>query len=273
MRVFSTILCFVFFAATVCSQPVVAKKHFQLFLLAGQSNMAGRGVVEANDKQTHPRIWVLNKHNEWQLAAEPLHFDKPGVTGVGPGLAFARQLLATDSNLVIGLIPCAVGGSPIEVWQPGKFYEPTKCYPYDDAVKRMKIAGQYGTFKGILWQQGESDCDSIRAKIYGDNLVALVKRFRKQIHLKSLPFFAGTIAEFYTKSHPYGKIINQAIAGVPSKLKHTMVVDAAGLTPNADNIHFNNISARELGKRFAKGYISFVEPKAERRKNKKLSTK
>ena len=69
-----------------------------LFLLAGQSNMAGRGEVEAQDRATHPRIWMLDRHGQWVPAADPLHFDKP-VAGVGPGLAFARVLVETPTRL------------------------------------------------------------------------------------------------------------------------------------------------------------------------------
>ena len=32
-----------------------------IFLLIGQSNMAGRGVVEAPDKIPHPRIFSMNQ--------------------------------------------------------------------------------------------------------------------------------------------------------------------------------------------------------------------
>ncbi|MBN8458188.1 MAG: hypothetical protein J0M04_10150 [Verrucomicrobia bacterium] len=32
------------------------KDRFHLFLLAGQSNMAGRGTVEKQDKTPHPRV-------------------------------------------------------------------------------------------------------------------------------------------------------------------------------------------------------------------------
>ena len=53
------------------------KEKFHLFLLVGQSNMAGRGVVDAQDKTPDPRILMLNKAGEWASAVDPLHFDKP----------------------------------------------------------------------------------------------------------------------------------------------------------------------------------------------------
>ena len=37
------------------------REHFHLFLLAGQSNMAGRGIVEEQDRVVHPRVLTLSK--------------------------------------------------------------------------------------------------------------------------------------------------------------------------------------------------------------------
>lgn len=38
-----------------------AKENFHLFLLVGQSNMAGRGVIDVQDKTLNPRVLMLNK--------------------------------------------------------------------------------------------------------------------------------------------------------------------------------------------------------------------
>jgi hypothetical protein len=232
-------------------QPVISKKKFHLYLLAGQSNMAGRGAVEKEDTTKHLRIWTLTKDNKWVKAAEPLHFDKPTMVGVGIGFAFAKAMAEVDTNVVIGLIPCAVGGSPISVWEAAKYYEPTKTYPFDEAIRRTKFAQQSGTLKGILWQQGESDSDSTNAKIYDIALVKLVKNFRKVLKIKKLPFVAGTIAPFYVSTHPYAKWVNDAIEILPRKVKRTAFVNAKDLTHKGDGVHLDSASARRLGRRFA----------------------
>lgn len=217
--------------------------------------MAGRGKIEAEDTITNKRIWVMNKKNEWQLAKEPLHFDKPDLVGVGPGFAFAKYMAEVDTNIIIGIIPCAVGGSPIEMWEPLKYYEPTKSHPYDDAMRRTKLAVQSGTLKGILWHQGESDSDSARSIAYSKRLVDLVNRFRKDLKMKSLPFVAGTIGSFYVANHPFGERINDAIKRLPTSIKKTAVVTTEGLTDKGDATHFTSASARELGKRYADVFI------------------
>lgn len=253
------LILFIAFSAACFSQPNIAKKQFHLFLLAGQSNMAGRGKVALEDTLTNSRIWVLTKNNEWAIAKEPLHFDKPSVVGVGPGFAFAKKMAELDTNIVIGLIPCAVGGSSIDVWQPGKYYEPTNCYPYDDAMKRLNLAMKVGVLKGILWQQGESDSDSLHSKIYSEKLVALVKQFRKEVKIKRVPFLAGTIADFYVQTHPYAKMVNEAIVQLPHQLPKIAVVYTSTLTPNSDNIHLNTASARELGNRYAVAFFNLMK--------------
>src|SRR5450755_1539785 len=80
------------------------KESFHLFLLAGQSNMAGRGDVAAEDQQPRPRVLMLSKDGTWQPAVDPIHYDKPSA-GVGPGRTFGMVLAGGDTNITIGLIP------------------------------------------------------------------------------------------------------------------------------------------------------------------------
>lgn len=256
----SCLIIFLFIVSlNVVSQPASDKKNFHLFLLVGQSNMAGRGEIEAHDKTLHPRIWVLDQTNTWKPATEPLHFDKPAITGVGPGFAFAKKIAELDSSMVIGLIPCAVGGSGIDFWQPGKFYAPTKSYPYDDAISRTKSAMQSGIVKGILWHQGESDSDSINAKLYAQKLKSLIERFRYDLHSKNLPFVAGTLPVFYTAKHPHAQVVNDAITQLPKIVPNTAVVYSAGLNHTGDHTHFNSESARLLGERYAISYQTLIK--------------
>lgn len=60
-----------------------------LFLLANQSNMAGRGAVEQKDLVPHARVLTLRRELAWKPAVDPLHWDKPEVAGVAVGTTFA----------------------------------------------------------------------------------------------------------------------------------------------------------------------------------------
>lgn len=67
-----------------------------MFLLAGQSNMAGRAQI-SEECSEEPRILALSRDGKWKTARDPLHDDKPEKAGVGPGLAFARAVVVAIS--------------------------------------------------------------------------------------------------------------------------------------------------------------------------------
>src|SRR5689334_8195874 len=64
------------------------KEKLHLYLFMGQSNMAGRGELGAEDKTPHPRVLVLTTNDTWELAVEPITRDRKSGLGVGPGFAF-----------------------------------------------------------------------------------------------------------------------------------------------------------------------------------------
>ena len=51
-------------------------------ILAGQSNMAGRGPVNTAEEIYDDRI-LVRKHNCWEVMKEPIHNDS-GSAGIGP---------------------------------------------------------------------------------------------------------------------------------------------------------------------------------------------
>lgn len=235
------------------------KEKFHLFLLVGQSNMAGRGVVEEQDKTPHPRVLMLSKEGQWVPAVDPLHFDKPSV-GVGLGKTFAHTIAEANPGVTIGLIPCAVGGSPIDTWSPGVFYPATKSHPWDDMAKRLSIALPSGTLKAILWHQGESDSKPELAPAYEAKLHDLIARFRQEAKAPQIPFIAGQMGKFEgVPWTPEAVIVDQAHQQLPGKVPHTAFVSAEGLNHKGDRIHFDSASFRELGKRYAEAYMKMTK--------------
>ncbi|MCX6611702.1 MAG: hypothetical protein NTW74_12730 [Acidobacteria bacterium] len=135
-----------------------------IFLLIGQSNMAGRGVVGDADRTPIPDVFAFSKEKTWIPAVDPIHFDRPDRTGVGLGRSFATTLINMKVATRVGLIPAAFGGSALHEWVPGSTH-------YVNAVERTKAAlaaaGPNARLRGILWHQGEADAnDEERAITY-----------------------------------------------------------------------------------------------------------
>ena len=231
------------------------KENFHLFLLAGQSNMAGRGDVEAEDKQPHARVLMLSKDGNWVPAVDPMHYDKTNA-GVGLGRTFGKVLADGNTNITIGLIPAACGGSPISAWEPGAYFDQTTSHPYDDAIARARLAMKQGTLKAILWHQGESDGDPRLAPLYKAKLEQLIARFRKDLDAPDLPVIVGQLGQF--EKAPWSqstKMVNDAQIAVAKEMKNVGFVSSDGLLSKSDNLHFDARSQREFGKRYAEAYL------------------
>jgi len=225
------------------------REQFHLYLLIGQSNMAGRGVLETPLPAAPSRVLKLDKDSQWVPAVEPLHFDKPQIVGAGLGLTFAEAMAEANPDVTIGLIPCAVGGTPLSRWQKGGDL-------YQEAVERTTQAMKVGTLKGILWHQGEQDSlDLNLTESYADRLAEMVQDFRSELDTPTVPFLAGELGEFLTGSFQgkpaYPQRINEQIHLAQKRVPYFSVVSSSGLSSKKDQVHFDTPALREFGKRYA----------------------
>lgn len=234
--------------------------NLHLFLLAGQSNMAGRGKITDEDRQPHPRVLVFNKAGEWVPAVAPLHFDKPGIAGVGLGRTFAIDYAEKNPHVTVGLIPCAVGGSSLDAWQPDGFHESTQSHPYDDCMARMRHALRAGELKGILWHQGESDSNPTRSKTYQAKLDELFKRFRTEFDSPDVPIVIGQLGQFPEKPWDESRqLVDQAHQSLPERMTNTIFVHSDGLQHKGDQTHFSAEAYREFGHRYFQAFQQLAE--------------
>ena len=243
------------------AQNQTAKKaavDFELYILAGQSNMAGRGPLNDSLRDLHDdRVWVLTKNLTWTIAHHPLHFDKLAIAGVGPGLSFGMDMANAHPGAKIGLIPCAVGGTSIDKWQPGVFDDVTSTHPYDDAVARITEAMKNGKVCGVIWLQGEADASKEMAEEYLHKLKVLVKRFRKLTGDKELPVVVCELGHY----RPNYQMMNAELNKAPSRIKNLKVASSEGLTDKGDKTHFDSESATIYGKRIAQKMLEIQNRK------------
>jgi hypothetical protein len=240
--------------------------HLDLWLLCGQSNMKGRGFMPEEPKND-PRIVKMHKmDDQWYLARHPLHLTGDAKTfqghdnaGVGPGLAFAEVLAAQDKTVAIGLVPCAVGGSSIKLWQKG-------AKLYEDALRRAKLALHTtapvkARFRGILWLQGEANANAQELPLHTERLRAMIEAFRTDLAQPDLPFIACTIGEMQPEPRLSDlKAMNDIQLALPKSVPHTACVDARDLkTHIGDGVHFDTAAQNEIGKRFADKFLQMTK--------------
>ncbi|XP_064937726.1 probable carbohydrate esterase At4g34215 [Musa acuminata AAA Group] len=229
----------------------------QIFVLSGQSNMAGRGGVRHHrwdgvvppECRPNPSILRFSARCHWEEAHDPLHcdIDTAKICGVGPGMAFANALLPRLSDgAVLGLVPCAIGGTAIKEWERGSRL-------YEEMVRRARKAAELGgggEIKAVLWYQGESDTTSHgAAEAYAANIEKLIRDVRLDLSLPSLPFIQVAIA---SGDKHYIEKIREAQLGI--SMPDVLNVDAMGLPLNEDNLHLTTEAQVLLGNMLAEAY-------------------
>jgi hypothetical protein len=234
--------------STLATAQPAAPKNLELFLLIGQSNMAGRGAIEPQDREPLPRIYMLTQKMEWAPAVDPLHFDKPDRLGVGIGRSFAKVLAAANPNASIGLIPAAFGGSALNEWG-------AEGEHYPNALRRARKAMENGKLRGILWHQGEADSSKPElARTYRERFAKLAERLRKDLNAPDVPIVVGQLGEFFTRD--LAAVVNEQLAMIPLAVPRTAFVSSQGLVHKGDNVHFDTPSLREFGRRYGLAYLS-----------------
>jgi hypothetical protein len=234
------------------------RQNTWVFILAGQSNMAGRGTVEPQDTVTSPRILTINQQGAVIRAREPLHFYEPNMKGAGCGLAFARELLAhLPQDDTILLIPTAVGGSSMGQWLRNTTHRGVALRT--NFSEKMTLGKQHGVIRGILWHQGESDANPQGIREHSAQMQQLFTTFREQAGNPSLPVLIGELGE-YSKDSALWSELNQQMWRYAETDSNCTIVSAKGLNHKGDYVHFDTASQRELGRRFARAYMQNFLP-------------
>lgn len=222
------------------------KEKLHVYLLIGQSNMAGRAAFTTEEAKPIDRCFLLTKANAWEPAMNPLNIHSTirkgaGMQKMNPGYMFAKTMLKSEKGISLGLVVNAKGGTKIEQWAKGTRF-------YKEAVKRATEAQKTGTLKGILWHQGESNAGNPDG--YLDKLKALVENLRKDLKTPNLPVVAGQINKV--------KPINDQIAKLPATVPNTGFVPFEGLSCG-DRWHFDSKSMRLLGTRYAEQMLKLLK--------------
>jgi len=234
-------------ATSTAIVPPPTREHFHIYLLMGQSNMVGRDTRSLASQIDNPHILALNHDNQWVVARDPIHYDMQKPAGQGPGISFAVEMLKAEPGITIGLVPCAVGGTPLSRWVKGGDL-------YEACIARAEIAAQAGPIAGMLWHQGEADTEDPQlANTYEKRLTQMFRDLRTDLNTPDLPIVVGQLGPFLDPvKYPYLKRVRSALEGIPTDLLHVAYADSVGLTDRGDQLHFSADSQKIFGVRYAK---------------------
>ncbi|MDQ8203536.1 sialate O-acetylesterase [Pelagicoccus sp. SDUM812003] len=223
--------------ATLCFASIVSAnaREYQVYLMAGQSNMEGYGYVNElepgyADFPGEVRIFHGNTADDdeprdgrgiW-APLKPGHgtgFKSDGSANelsnrFGPELGFAKTLSAHDPDSPIAIVKYAKGGSSLDALSEEPWGNWFFGYDRSEGVNQWDhcLATIRNAFAardidgdgeddqlvpaGIVWMQGESDGHQIGAAYrYAENLEQLVGLFRAALRDDDLPVVIGRISD------------------------------------------------------------------------------
>jgi len=258
--------------------------NFQIYLCFGQSNMAGRGEIEEQDKTVDSRFRMMstveNKDRgrtigKWYAAEPPLCRSQ---SGLSPADYFGRNMIKRlPEKVKVGVICVAIGGCDIRLFnediyenyisKDGKqwFTDIINDYggnPYQRLICLAKLAQKDGVIKGILLHQGETNTGD---EEWPEYVKTVYNNMLKDLSLKAedVPLLAGEVAnaDQNGKCARANIIIDKLHEVVPT----AYVISSKGCTLRDDFVHFNSAGVREIGQRYAQkmlevqGYKKLVQ--------------
>lgn len=241
----------------------------QLFILAGQSNMSGRGDIPQSVAEANPRIYVFGNDYQWRLAVEPVddpsnQLDKVSEdanAAFSPSLPFAATILERRPEMLIGLIPCAMDSTSIHDW--GRSLSDNTLY--GSCLKRARTASTMGTIAGILFFQGESDALdpgknpelTLSPDQWAEKFSVFIGDWRSDLGLPELPVvFAQIGTNTRPNRYPNWKLVQEQQSSVRLPFCKMITTDDLALK---DTVHFTTESYHIIGKRFAEAYLEFPQ--------------
>lgn len=263
-----------------CAQ---AQTHYDVYLLAGQSNATGRG--DSSDLTgvfSSPQSDVLfYYHKTLDASNNILPEDQliPLAPGAGHGkvspvnssefgaeVSFGRTMADARPDRNILIIKYSHGGSNLHTqWSPTGEMFPTLVDTVTAALSDLADNGDSYDMQGMMWVQGESDTGGTNATGYGANLQNLIGRARTEL-------FGGEDAAFVfsrLSANQYNSIgggvgtVRDQQQWVEQNVAMTTLIDtdgAAFTTRPGDMIHFDAAGQVALGEAMAAAMLQYSVP-------------
>lgn len=257
---------------------------YDIVILAGQSNMAGRGASDSRlDPQSNPRIWSYGSTGTYagriSLAVDPLSHRETAQTGLGPANSFGqRYVQAIPGGRSLVYVPVAYGDTGFQTtsgtpganqrnpltdgnsnWTNGGSWRVNGdgvggnnlfTYMIQRAQAALAAAPPGSRIVAVLWHQGEADTyanSKLTQSEYATVLDELILAARTQLNEPNLPFIVGTMLPEWVSAGATQPPVDAALADTPRRNYYTACVITPTGYDHGDGIHISAAGQRLNG--------------------------
>jgi hypothetical protein len=266
-----------------------SRSSVKLFILAGQSNLAGRAPasgLQARFRAASPRVQIdyvcsfgasdLLKPGDYPkdagppephrsggwvaLQPAPKHLSTPEAH-FGPEMTFGHTLAAGWPGQRIALVKHGRGATSLaEDWDPqatsGRRLYSEMLAQVRGAIARLEAEGAAIELCAFVWCQGEADTTRREwADAYAANLGSFFARLRGDLSAPQLPVLFSLTGDGRSNAKmSFAPIVRQAQQQVASRDPHAVLVSGDDL-PLLDHVHYDATGQMKLGERLASAYL------------------
>ena len=243
--------------------------YFDIILLAGQSNMSGRGIIDGGIDTTDPDVYQFGCYNGFGnyrtifAGSDPLTMPDTvaAANGVGPGMFFAKRYKQLYNRKVL-LVPFARGGTSLSggvvTWSPYGTNNADLLSAIDQANRAITAAIALfpgSSFKGVCWLQGEGDGEnSVTTGAYQAAMADLILAFRNGITGATNSWFVlGQMMPEAIAARPGYPAIDTAHTNISNLYPKAHKVAIGTGYDSGDQLHYNAPGERLMGTTMANG--------------------
>jgi len=248
--------------------------NFHIYIAYGQSNMGGTADAQSADKAENPRFKIFATQKcsgKGRNTLGEVYPAVPSLFNCGNTISiadwFGRTMADSMPDVTIGIIPVAVGGASIKLFDQDQYasylssaeswlQNYAKEYASDGNVTKTiidiaKKAQQVGVIKGFIFHQGETDGG------YPD-WPKIVKKTRDDI-LKALDMSSDTVPFVAGELLRSGCCYSDRVSKLPNTMDNTYYASSEGLGGNGvDRYHFGHDAYVTFGKRYAEQMLKAI---------------
>lgn len=198
------------------------------------------------------------------------------MAGLNPQVSFTPAVEKQFGKENVVVVKSAQGGQPIrrwyKEWKPAEGPKPEKNGDlYDKLMGVVEPATKDREFASVtfVWMQGERDAKESHGEVYGDSFKGLVDQLSKDLGRDDVNFVIGRLSDFdmEDKRYPHWTKVRDVQVEVAEKSPRGAWVDtddlndkpAKGGNGTRDDLHYTKDGYRILGERFAEAAIELIE--------------
>ncbi len=194
------------------------------------------------------------------------------MAGLDPSVSFTPTVARAFAGDEVIVVKDAQGGQPIrrwwKEWKPAAGTEPKATGDlYDRLLAKVKssVGDRKPTTISFVWMQGERDAREKHGDVYRASLEGLVAQLRGDLGREDVQVVIGRLSDFDNENerYPHWTRVREAQTAFAETNPRYGWIDTDDLNGPKDELHYTKKGYRTLGRRFAQKVVELVEKNRE----------